>query len=283
MKCYDCETELQKGWHYCPNCKRKLRKGKNSDEENYVSCQEEGRCHTCSCELGADWNFCPNCGTGVEFRSTKQSLEVPTMVMEDKDIAVVPVIDSDTEDEELNIKDCLDKKEETVSEEVDTSEVTESVVGEVVSEVKEVEVRCPSCGDLMSEGHAFCASCGNPLKQQEVLVKQVDNEPKDNGFIWIIILHIIAMPLGYFISKQGFELAFYIGAFTSLFAIVCAKCKYPKSVIVNVFFWLFIVYIILVLIAGAVMIIGFAIACNAFIEEIDQVASILWNMFTLLQ
>ena len=42
-------------------------------------------------------NFCPNCGTGVEFYSTKPSLEVPTMVMEDKEIVVVPVVSVDEE------------------------------------------------------------------------------------------------------------------------------------------------------------------------------------------
>jgi hypothetical protein len=97
VKCYDCETELQKGWHYCPNCKRKLRKVKSSVEENYVSCEEEGKCHACSCDLGLNWNFCPNCGTGVEFYSAKPSLEVSTMVMEDKGITVVPVSDIDAD------------------------------------------------------------------------------------------------------------------------------------------------------------------------------------------
>ena len=271
MKCYDCETELQKGWHYCPNCKRKLRRVKSSVEENYVSCEEEGKCHNCSYELESNWNFCPNCGTGVEFYSTKSSVEVPTMVMEDKGIAVVPAVSVDDEATENS----------EVGEVADGSETAEELVEEVNLEVKDTEVKCPSCGDIMTEEHAFCASCGYQLKQQVVPVKQEDNEPKDNGFILLLLLHLIAMPLGYFISKQGFELAFYIGAFTSLFAIVCAKCKYPKSVVVNIFFWIFIVYIILTLIAGAVMIIGFIIACGACVDEIDQIASILWNMFIL--
>ena len=271
MKCYDCETELQKGWHYCPNCKRKLRKVKSSVEENYVSCEEEGKCHHCSCELESNWNFCPNCGTGVEFYSTKPSLEVPTMVMEDKEMVVVPVV---SVDEEI-------KEDKEAVEIVEEPEITEEVALDVVPDIKEVELKCPSCGDIMTEDHAFCASCGHRLKEQVVPVKKEDNEPKDNGFILLLLLHLIAMPLGYFISRQGFEPAFYIGAFTSLFAIVCAKCKYPKSVVVNIFFWLFIVYIILTLIAGAVMIIGLAIACSACVDEIDQIASILWNMFTL--
>ena len=136
MKCYDCETELQKGWHYCPNCKRKLRKVKSSVEENYVSCEEEGKCHNCSYELESNWNFCPNCGTGVEFYSTKPSVEVPTMVMEDKGIApeLMPVeeenkmfIESVKEEgiEEGSKQKCLDIVRKMLKREFDFKTISE--------------------------------------------------------------------------------------------------------------------------------------------------------------
>ena len=67
MKCYNCEKQLIESWNYCPNCKRRIKQKNKIKEEEFVSCDLNGKCKKCSFELEDSWNFCPICSSKNDF------------------------------------------------------------------------------------------------------------------------------------------------------------------------------------------------------------------------
>ena len=254
MNCYNCDTLIEENWNYCPNCKRKLRKNKIGEEE-FSGCNEAGKCHTCSCELNSNWNFCPICGTSVEFYSDKAYLSVPTIATNDQVTTVSPIVVPVLE-------------EKTVLESVQENQtVTDE---NTIVQIPGV-IYCPNCGVQATEEHLFCAYCGTGLRgQASVSTNANDEEKSDYGYIPWLILSVLGGPSGVFLARYVNEGFLTIGYFISLFAIIYAKIKYPKSKVVTTVFIIFVTMSVIALIFFLVIIVVLMIACDNCLGELSR-------------
>lgn len=249
MKCYNCDTLLEENWNYCPNCKRKLRKNKIIEEE-FVSCNEVDKCHTCSCDLSSNWNFCPVCGTSVEFYSDKAFVSVPTIATNDQVTTAPPVVVPIVEDTKIEEQSVIEENTVTQNSNI---------------------IYCPNCGGQATEEHMFCANCGAGLKVQESTPAAVNvEERKDFGYVPWLIVSILGAPLGFLLAGYVDEKFMSIGYVISLFSIIYAKVKYPKSKLVTTVFIVFIVLSVLAVIFFLVVVVLLMLACESCLGELSN-------------
>lgn len=250
MNCYNCDTLLEENWNYCPNCKRKLRKNKIVEEE-FISCNEVGKCHTCSCELNSNWNFCPVCGTSADFYSEKAFVSVPTIATNNQVTTVPPVVVPVVE-------------EQSIVEE-------QPVVEEPVVVQNSNAIYCPNCGTQATEEHLFCANCGTSLNVQNGNTQPVEKEgKKDNLWILWLLIGFFGGPVFFELTKETNTGIGLIGYAVSMFSMIYAKVSYPKNKIVQVSFWVYIIWFILSTLFILVIIVGFLLACNACLGELQN-------------
>lgn len=238
MKCYNCDTEIDSNWNFCPNCKRKIKKNKNTSE--VVNSDEVGRCHNCSFEMNDKWNFCPVCGTNADFYSDKAFMSVPTIATNTE--KVVPVVVPVASAEPVEIQN-----------EVDTPQVENNVVGGKY---------CSNCGTQISEGHLFCAVCGTSINGNNVSDQPIEEGRTDKNYIAYLIAAFVTPIIGLYLSEihDSFLL---IGSALSLFSMIYVRAVYSKNKIVKTFFIIYIILVICFLLYAFVIVFLTYLTCMA--------------------
>ena len=240
MKCYSCDTEIDSNWNYCPNCKRKIKKNKQTIEE-YIPSEEIGKCHTCSCILNENWNFCPICGTSAEFYSEKPLLSIPTLATNTE--VVAPVIALTPAENTKKEENALPKQEHSSF--------------------------CPNCGTKVQEEQSFCAICGSFLKTQNMPISEEQKEVRtDNWYILWLILGFTSTFIGSLLSRYIHEAFSIIGVIVSLFSMIYVRAAYSKNKIVKICFIIYIGLAIFYIVAVLLFIYLTYLACATCFGEL---------------
>lgn len=244
MKCYNCDTEIDSSWNFCPNCKRKIKKNKNTGE--VVNSDEVGRCHNCSFEMNDKWNFCPVCGTNADFYSEKAFMSVPTIATNTDKVApvVIPVVTNEV------VKN---------QNEVSATQVENNTNG---------EKHCANCGTPISEGHLFCAVCGTSINDSNVSNKPIEEEGRtDKNYIAWLITAFVSPVVGIYLGRTH-DLFLLIGLVLSLFSMIYVRAVYSNNKMVKTFFIIYIVLAIFFLLYVVAIVFLTYLACMACGEMI---------------
>lgn len=149
--CQNCGAALGQGQMFCTNCGTRVETGnedtvqKNSYtvEANYQSVQKTSFCQNCGAVLGSGQVFCTNCGTPVEEKNT----DMPEKYTYYDNSNIV----------ENDVSNEGNEQEETLGDQIDGNLCEEECCSDM-------ELKCPNCGEVISEDITFCTSCGTRIK-----------------------------------------------------------------------------------------------------------------------
>lgn len=126
---------------------------------------------------------------------------------------------------------------------------------------------CGNCGKKLIKNSKYCDNCGSKVIDDNQIDNKKSEELEDGNWLVYVIIWGILVLCGNFISE------FYFPCFAlKLIVVVMAKIKYPKVKIINVLFWIQLMYFIFYF----VMIVLALIMCGKSINDCSVLGRIMF-------